>query len=136
QAVGTQRDHANVMADLLVEADYRGHYSHGMNRLDMYVKDVKSGTCDGKATPKILKETPATAWVDGQNGMGAVVGNFCMDLAIKKAKEVGVGWVAAKGSNHFGIAAMYTMQAIKEGMLGMSFTNTSPFLAPTRSKEV
>lgn len=63
----------------------------------MYVKDIQSGTCDAKATPKILKETAATAWVDGKNGLGAVVGNFCMDLAIKKAKESGVGWVTAKG---------------------------------------
>ncbi|KAI4466948.1 oxidoreductase-related [Holotrichia oblita] len=135
QAVGTPKNHADEMGDLLVEADYRGHYSHGMNRLEMYINDVKSGTCDGKAVPKILKETAATAWVDGQNGLGAVIGNFCMDLAIKKAKEVGIGWVSAKGSNHFGIAGMYTLEAVKEGMLGMSFTNTSPFMAPTRGKQ-
>lgn len=63
----------------------------------MYIQDVRSGSCDSKAVPKILKETAATAWVDGQNGLGAVIGNFCMDLAIKKAKEVGIGWVSVKG---------------------------------------
>ncbi|KAK9679663.1 Malate/L-lactate dehydrogenase [Popillia japonica] len=135
QAVGTPRKHADAMGDLLAEADYRGHYSHGMNRLEMYIQDVRSGSCDGKAVPKILKETAATAWVDGQNGLGAVIGNFCMDLAIKKAKEVGIGWVSVKGSNHFGIAGKYTLEAVKEGMLGMSFTNTSPFMAPTRGKQ-
>lgn len=63
----------------------------------MYVSDIQYGNCDPKAKPSILKESPATAWVHGNNGIGAVVGNFCMALAIKKAQEVGVGWVACKG---------------------------------------
>lgn len=135
QAVGTPQKHAEAQADLLIEADYRGHFSHGMNRLLMYVNDITSNTCDAKAVPKILQETPATAWVDGQNGLGAVVGNFCMDLAIKKAQTIGVGWVCAKGSNHFGIAGMYSMQAMRQGLLGMSFTNSSPFMCPTRCRK-
>ena len=65
----------------------------------MYVNDLSSGTCDGKILPKVIKESPATAWVDGQNGLGGVIGNFCMNLAIKKAKEVGVGWVSTKGKS-------------------------------------
>ncbi|XP_017781988.1 PREDICTED: uncharacterized oxidoreductase YjmC isoform X2 [Nicrophorus vespilloides] len=134
-AVGTPKNHADALANLLIEADYRGHYSHGMNRLEIYVNDINAGVCDARASPTILKESPATAWVDGNNGLGAVVGNFCMDLAMKKAKEVGIGWVSCKGSNHYGIAGMYSLQAINNGLLGMSFTNTSPFMAPTRSKE-
>lgn len=59
---------------------------------------MKNGLCDGHAVPEILKESPATAWVDGKSALGAVVGNFCMDLAIKKAKRVGIGWVVAKGT--------------------------------------
>ncbi|XP_037045184.1 uncharacterized oxidoreductase YjmC-like [Bradysia coprophila] len=127
--------HAQQMADMLVEADYRGHYSHGMNRVEMYVTELKEGVADGLATPKILKETPATAWVDGENGLGAVVGNFCMDLAIEKAKNVGVGWVCAKRSNHYGIAGWYTIRAMNQGFMGISMTNTSPIMTPTRSKE-
>ncbi|XP_075151446.1 putative oxidoreductase YjmC isoform X2 [Haematobia irritans] len=134
-AVNVPRDHAEQMADLLVAADYRGHFSHGMNRLEMYLNDLAINSTDGAAIPKILKETPSTAWVDGCNGLGAVVGNFCMDLAIRKAKQVGVGWVCAKGSNHYGIAGWYPMRAMKEGLVGMSMTNTSPLMAPTRSKE-
>ncbi|XP_021697897.1 uncharacterized protein LOC5575133 [Aedes aegypti] len=131
----TPESHAKQMADLLVEADYRGHFSHGMNRLEMYINDLHKNACSGAAEPTILKETPATAWVDGNNGLGAVVGNFCMDLAIKKAKEVGVGWVCAKRSNHYGIAGWYTLRAMKAGCVGMSMTNTSPLASPTRSKE-
>ncbi|XP_067643078.1 uncharacterized oxidoreductase YjmC isoform X2 [Eurosta solidaginis] len=134
-AVNVPKDHAEAMADLLVAADYRGHFSHGMNRLEMYINDLTINSTDGAAIPQILKETLATAWVDGRNGLGVVVGNFCMDLAIKKAKTVGVGWVCAKGSNHYGIASWYVLRALKEGLMGLTATNTSPLMAPTRSKE-
>lgn len=132
-ALETPRKNAELMADLLVSADYRGHFSHGMNRLEMYLNDLKTKSIDGTAEPTVLSETPATAWVDGQNGLGAVVGKFCMDLAIKKAKTVGVGWVCAKRSNHYGIAGWHTMHAEQEGLIGVSMTNTSPLLCPTRS---
>lgn len=92
----TSLENAQAMADLLAEADYRGHFSHGMNRLEMYINDLHKNSTDGMTKPKILNETPATAWVDGQNGLGAVVGNFCMDLAIQKAKTTGVGVVCAR----------------------------------------
>ncbi|KAH8295782.1 hypothetical protein KR018_008765, partial [Drosophila ironensis] len=135
KAVKVPQANAEAQADLLVGADYRGHFSHGMNRLEMYINDLAINSTDGAAEPKILKETPATAWVDGLNGLGAVVGNFCMDLAIKKAKAVGVGWVCAKGSNHYGMAGWYSMRAMDQGLVGISMTNTSPLMAPTRAKE-
>ncbi|KAM7352756.1 putative oxidoreductase YjmC isoform 2-T2 [Cochliomyia hominivorax] len=135
KAVNVPQEHAEQQADLLVAADYRGHFSHGMNRLEMYLNDLLINSTNGAAMPTILKETPSTAWVDGNNGLGAVVGNFCMDLAIKKAKQVGVGWVCAKGSNHYGMAGWYPMRAMKEGLVGLSMTNTSPLMAPTRSKQ-
>lgn len=125
--------HADLMADLLTTADYRGHFSHGMNRLEWYVNDLLTETTDGAAEPKILKESPATAWVDGCNGLGAVVGKFCMDLAVKKAKNIGVGWVCVKRSTHYGIAGWHTLNAEKQGLIGISMTNTSPALCPTRS---
>nr|XP_045581329.1 uncharacterized oxidoreductase YjmC-like isoform X2 [Procambarus clarkii] len=133
-AVGTPRPQATHLADVLVAADTRGHYSHGLNRLEMYVNDVKQKVCDGSAEPTIMKESVSTALVNGNNGLGPVVGNFCIDLAVTKAKETGIGWVCARGSNHYGIAGWYAMRATKEGLLGMSFTNTSPLVAPTRAK--
>ncbi|XP_069018761.1 uncharacterized oxidoreductase YjmC-like isoform X1 [Embiotoca jacksoni] len=134
-AVGTKPHHARSLAEVLVEGDHRGHYSHGLNRLDMYVKDIKSGICAKDGEPVVDKESLATALVDGKNLLGPVVGNFCMNLAIKKAKEAGIGWVVAHGSNHYGIAGYYAMQALQENMIGMSFTNTSPLMVPTRGKE-
>lgn len=134
-AVGTKPHHAHSLAEVLVEGDNRGHYSHGLNRMDMYVKDIKSGICAKDGEPVVEKESAATALVDGKNLLGPVVGNFCMNLALKKAREVGIGWVVAHGSNHYGIAGYYSMQALKENMIGMSFTNTSPLVVPTRGKE-
>lgn len=67
-----------------------------MNRLEMYINDLHMNSTNGNVKPEILNETAATAWVDGLNGLGAVVGNFCMDLAIEKAKCTGVGVVCAK----------------------------------------
>lgn len=134
-AVGASLVHATQLAEVLVAADLRGHFSHGLNRLEMYVNDVEKKICNGGIDPSIVKESVSTALVDGNNALGPVVGNFCMNLAMKKAKETGIGWVSAKGSNHYGIAGHYAMLACKEGLIGMSFTNTSPLVAPTRAKQ-
>ena len=93
-----------------------------------------SGACRPNLPPVILNETVAAGFVDGQDGLGGVVSQFCMELAIRKAKEAGIGWVTAKNSNHFGIAGHYSMMAQQEGLLGFSFTNGSPWVTATRSK--
>ena len=100
---------------------------------DFYLQDLSTGTLTIDSEPEILKEAVATAFVDGQNLLGPVVGNFCMDLAIKKAKSVGIGLVVAQKSNHYGIAGHFSMQALNHNMIGMSFTNTTPIVFPTRS---
>ena len=100
----------------------------------MYVEDLQNGLCDPKADPKILKESASTAWIDGCNSLGVVIGEFAMNVAIEKAKETGVGWVNAKHSNHFGICQWYTAMAAKENLIGMASTNTSPLVAPTRGQ--
>uniref|UniRef100_A0A914E2R3 Malate dehydrogenase n=1 Tax=Acrobeloides nanus TaxID=290746 RepID=A0A914E2R3_9BILA len=134
--VGTDPEHAKQLADLLIYADQRGHYSHGLNRLTYYAEDIATGLEVGKGTPKILKQKGSTAWVDGQNLLGAVVGNFSMKLAIQLAKEHGVGWVCAKGSNHFGACGFYSTQAAREGLVGLAFTNASPTTFSPRSAEL
>ncbi|KAF2357372.1 Malate/L-lactate dehydrogenase-like [Trinorchestia longiramus] len=133
-AAGVEETKAAQHAEVLLAADLKGHFSHGLNRLEMYVNDVQTHICNGNADPVIEKETVSTALVDGKNGLGTVVGNFCMDLAISKAKQTGIGWVCARGSNHYGIAGWYSTRASDQGLIGMSFTNTSPLVAPTRAK--
>lgn len=135
ERAGAKKPHAESLAELLVAADTRGHFSHGLNRLEMYVRDLQTETTSSENEPKVMKETAGTALVDGCNVLGPVVGKFCIDLAIKKAKQTGVGWVCATGSNHFGIAGWYSIRAANEGLLGMAFTNTSPLMVPTRAQK-
>jgi len=116
-----------------VAADLRKVHSHGVNRLEMYVQEIQDKIVDGKSDPVIISETPAIANVDGKNGLGFVIGEFCMKLAIKKAKEIGIGWVSAHNSNHNGMAAFYSMMASHKGLIGFSATNTSPLVVPTRA---
>ena len=101
--VGAEQFRAKMLASNLTEADYVGHFSHGLNRLNVYVKDCQGKFCKPNNDPIILKKSPGTAWVDGNNGLGVVVGTFCMNQAIEMAKLNGIGWVVAKGSNHFGV---------------------------------
>lgn len=131
---GAKIEHARSLSSCLILADYRGHFSHGLNRLDMYVRDVQAGSINSKEEPVIIKDTVAVAYVDGNNLLGPVVGNFSMNLAINKAKEVGIGMVVAKRSNHYGIAGYYSMQAQQQNLIGISACNTSPLAYPTRSK--
>ena len=83
----------------------------------MYIDDIKSGVIASTGEPEIVRQSPATAYVDGNNLLGPVVGNFCMRLAIEKAKNVGIGMVVAKRSNHYGIAGYYSMQALEHKMI-------------------
>ncbi|XP_039759202.1 uncharacterized oxidoreductase YjmC-like [Pararge aegeria] len=135
KAVGASAKAAQQQAELLIEADRVGHPSHGLNRLEFYINDILTGNCKPNDQPRILKENASTAWVDANNVLGATASHFAMDIAIKKAKTTGVGWVTVKGSNHNGMAGYWAKKAANEGLIGMAFTNTSPLLAPTRSKK-
>ena len=61
------------------------------------MNDIQNGVASVLGEPKVLRETVATALVDGQNLLGPVVGNMCMQLAIQKARQAGIGWVVARG---------------------------------------
>jgi len=84
---------------------------------------------------KSIYETPSTAVVDGDGGLGLVVAPFAMQIAIDKAKQAGTGWVSVQNSNHFGIAAHHAMKALAHDMIGIAMTNASPLVAPTFSTE-
>ncbi len=97
----------------------------------MYYERMKSGLQLPVTRWTIVHETPTTAVIDGGNGMGMVVGYNAMKIAIEKAREYGSGAVAVRNSSHYGIAGYYSRMAAKEGMVGMSFTNAHPSIAPT-----
>uniref|UniRef100_A0AC35TR52 Malate/lactate/ureidoglycolate dehydrogenase, LDH2 family n=1 Tax=Rhabditophanes sp. KR3021 TaxID=114890 RepID=A0AC35TR52_9BILA len=125
-SVGVAEDHAKVTAELLIEADLKGHYSHGVARLPFYIHDITNSLTEKHGLPSILKHKGGTAWVDGNNLLGAVVGKFCMEKAIELAQIHGLGMVTVKHSNHFGICSYYSEMASAAGLIGMAFTNTSP----------
>lgn len=134
---GANSTEANQLGTVLAHADYRGHYSHGLNRLQFYHNDMKVGFIASSSNKEciILKENATTAWVDANSLLGTTSAEFCMNLAINKAKDAGIGMVVAKGGNHYSIAGHWALMAEKEGLIGMAFTNTSPLCYPTRGSK-
>src|SRR5258706_976940 len=133
--IGCPHDQAELASKSLLRADLRGIDSHGVARLSGYVRLWEAKRINSKPDIKIVHETPSTAVVDGDAGLGLVVAPKAMDIAIAKAKLAGTGWVAVKNSNHFGIAGHHAMMALPHDMIGMSMTNASPLVAATFSVE-
>jgi len=133
--IGCPELDADRAAKVLISADLRGIDSHGIARLNGYIRLWEKQRINAKPNIKIIHETPSTATVDGDAGLGLVVAPFAMELAIKKAKIAGTGWVSVKNSNHYGIAGYHSLMAVKEDMIGISMTNASPLVAPTFSNE-
>lgn len=133
--INCPRQDAELAADVLLNADLRGIDSHGLARLSGYVRLWEAKRINSTPNIKIVHETPSTAVVDGDSGLGLVVAPKAMAIAIEKAAKVGTGWVAVKNSNHFGIAGHHAMMALQHDMIGMSMTNASPLVAPTFSVE-
>jgi L-2-hydroxycarboxylate dehydrogenase (NAD+) len=133
--IGCSEEDAAIAADVLLSADLRGVDSHGVARLSGYVRLWEAGRINAKPDVKVVYETPSTAVVDGDGGLGLVVAPFAMQVAIDKAKTAGTGWVSVKNSNHYGIAGIHAMQALQHDMIGISLTNASPLVSPTFSAE-
>lgn len=133
--IGCSNEDAETAARSLLSADLRGVDSHGVARLSGYVRLWKVKRVNAKPAIKIIHETPSTATIDGDAGLGLVVAPYAMKVAIEKAKQVGTGWVSVKNSNHFGIAGIYAMMALENDMIGIAMTNGSALVAPTFSVE-
>lgn len=133
--IGCSEKDAALAADVLLSADMRGVDSHGVARLSGYVRLWEKGRINTQPNIRVVHETPSTAVVDGDGGLGLVVAPFAMQVAIEKAKNAGTGWVAVKNSNHYGIAGYHAMMALQHDMIGLSLTNASPLVSPTFSKE-
>lgn len=133
--MGCSDEHADLATDVLIKSDLRGIDSHGVARLTGYVRLWEKGRINAKPDIKIVHETPTTATVDGDSGLGLVVAPFAMKVAIEKAEKYGSGWVSVRNSNHFGIAGYHTMMAVEKDMIGFAMTNASPLVAPTFANE-
>ena len=133
--IGCPESDAKIATEVLLSADLRGVDSHGVARLSGYVRLWEKGRINTTPNVRVTYETPSTAVVDGDSGLGLVVAPFAMKVAIEKAKNVGTGWVSVKNSNHYGIAGYHAMMALEHDMIGISLTNASPLVSPTFSKE-
>lgn len=131
-AYGIPAEDAEICTDILLASDRKGIESHGVNRFKpIYLDRIKDGIQHPKTNFEVVRETPTTAVVDGNDGMGQVIGYKAMQMAIDKAKEFGMGMVAVRNSTHYGIAGYYTDMAAEAGCIGMTGTNARPSIAPT-----
>src|SRR5687767_13568970 len=133
--IGCSDNDAEQATIVLISADLRGIDSHGVARLSGYLRLHEVGRVNASPDIKLIHETPSTATVDGDGGLGLIVAPKAMKIAIEKAKQVGSGWVSVKNSNHYGIAAAHAMLALEHDMIGISMTNASALVAPTFSVE-
>ncbi len=133
--IGLSESNASSATKVLLSADLRGVDSHGIARLSGYVRLWEANRVIANPSVKIVHETPSTAVVDGDKGLGLVVAPIAMQIAIDKAKNVGTGWVSVKNSNHFGIAGAHSMMTLEHDMIGIAMTNASALVAPTFSVE-
>ena len=128
--VGVRKNEARICAKVLIEADILGMTTHGLSRLKYYIDRMDDGLINAKEKMEVLRDNKTIAIVDGHNAMGQVVAHKSMKLAIKKAKKFGMGCVAVKNSSHYGIAGYYSRMCAEKNLVGLSFTNARPAVAP------
>ncbi|MDX9727265.1 MAG: Ldh family oxidoreductase [Bacteroidales bacterium] len=129
---GVPENDARTVADVLITADKLGFDSHGVNRLKpIYLDRIRDGIMNPVTKAEIVRESPATAVIDGHHGMGHVISSRAMEIAIEKAEKYGLGMVAVSNSTHYGFAGYYPLMAVRKNMIGITGTNARPSVAPT-----
>jgi L-2-hydroxycarboxylate dehydrogenase (NAD+) len=121
---------ARQAADVLARSDLRGIDSHGVARLHTYFDMLELGRINSKPNIRIVREKASVATVDGDNGLGLVVGPKANEIAMDKAETFGSGWVSVCNTNHFGIAGYYPLKALERDLIGWAMTNSTKLVAP------
>jgi LDH2 family malate/lactate/ureidoglycolate dehydrogenase len=127
---GIAESDARQAADVLLTSDLRGIDSHGVARLHTYVEMLELGRINPKPNIKIIRERDSVATLDGDNGLGLVVGPKANEIAMEKAQRHGSGWTSVCNSNHFGIAGYYPLKALERDLIGWAMTNSTRLVAP------
>jgi LDH2 family malate/lactate/ureidoglycolate dehydrogenase len=134
EKLGVPPDDAQIAADVLVAADLRGVDTHGTIRFNpssWYVKWLRDREMNPQPNIRSVSDSSSAALLDGDRGIGMVIGHRAMELAIDKAKRTGVGIVGVRNSRHFGMCAYYAMRALPHDMIGIAMTNASRLVVPT-----
>lgn len=134
ETLGTPKENADFLSDLLVEANLTGHDSHGVIRVPIYAYRIKMGAVKPDAEIKLVKETPNTAVIDGGWNLGQIVARKAMNVCIEKAEESIVGLVLARNCMHVGRLNVYAEMAMRRGMIGMMSVNSTPTVTPFGGK--
>ncbi len=135
EKLGVSHQDAAIATDVLLSADLRGVESHGLIRLHTYYGSrLQQGTIDPASPVSVIRETATTLVLDGGKGLGQIVAHTAMNRAIEKAEQSGIAMVTVRNSNHYGIAGYYAMMALPHDMIGISFTNAQPLVAPTHGR--
>ena len=130
-AMGLSQEEANLCTAALIQSELYCHpgQGQGVTRLTGYHQRISNQWVQLGAPFEIVKDSPALALINGNNGLGSVVAQKAMALAIKKAQNVGVGTVIVRGSTHFGSAGVHTLHAVKQNCIGIAITNAGPEMA-------
>lgn len=132
---GCLQEEATLAAEVLILADHRGIDSHGVARLHAYFTLLEAGEINPRPNVRKVTSTSTTATVDGDNGLGLIVGPKANAIAMEMAEQHGSGWVSVKNTNHYGIAGFYSLQAVERDMIGFSMTTSSAVVAPLWGKQ-
>ncbi|MBI2365563.1 MAG: Ldh family oxidoreductase [Deltaproteobacteria bacterium] len=138
EKLGVPKEDAEIAANVLVQADLRGVDTHGVIRFSphaWYVKWLTEGSLTARPKLRVISESATTALIDGDRGMGMVIGHRAMEMAIEKAKSAGVAMVGVRNSRHYGMSAYYGMLALPHDMIGIAMTNASRQVVPTFGRE-
>jgi LDH2 family malate/lactate/ureidoglycolate dehydrogenase len=127
---GLSAEDGKVVADNLVGANLRGVDSHGVTRLSIYVKRLQAGVVNPRPNVQVVEESDATLLIDGDDGMGQVVGKKAIDLGIEKAKQNGAVYIGVKRSTHFGTGAYFVQQGIEKDLITYAMSNAPSTMAP------
>ena len=128
--LGASEEDSEFVAEATIDADLKGFTSHGLGRFPQYLISIEAGTINLEDDIVIEKETPAIALINGNSGFGQAVSYKAMQIAIKKAKDVGIGCVGVHNTNHFGVTGFYSDLALRENCIGLVLANTDPAIAP------
>lgn len=136
KGIGIPASDAAIITDVLIESDKRGIDSHGLGRLKpIYIDRIDDGILNPVTRITTISDKATATVLDGNDGMGHVIGHKAMEIAIEKARKFGMGMVAVRNSSHYGIAGYYATMATSEGMIGITGTNARPSIAPTFGTE-
>ncbi|MEM1679413.1 MAG: Ldh family oxidoreductase [Ignisphaera sp.] len=128
--VGVPVHDAEIIADHLILANLRGVDSHGVIRIPYYIEGIRKGYVKAKVEIKIIREGVATALIDGDNGLGIPIAARAADMAVDKARTVGIAAVAVKNLGHVGMLAYYTLRMARNNLIGLATANGPPFVVP------